>query len=78
MQDISLRVIVLLRLAAGIRLQMFDLTRGEYAVRVCVHECVHVFVSDFPSASCRVSCWLSGTLLTLSSDCFLSAVPDRK
>lgn len=39
-----------------------------FSVCVCVR--VRVF--------CRVSCWLSSPPLTLSSDCFLSAVPDRK
>ncbi len=52
--------------------------QGVHVVWVCV--CV--FASTFPyaslSASCRVSCWPFSPPLTLSSDCFLSAVPDRK
>ena len=60
--------------------------QGAHAMCVCLCVCVHVcscvFVSSFLSASlsasCRVSCWPSSPPLTLSSDCFLSAVPDRK
>lgn len=57
-------------------------TANVWLDKGCMWWCVCVFVSTFPSASlsasCRVSCWLSCPPLTLSSDCFLSAVPDRK
>lgn len=78
-QDFNPAIIVFLGHAAGIKLQMFDWTRrGCLQCVECSCVCLSRLIPLPLSASCRVSRWLSSPPLTLSSDCFLSTVPDRK